>query len=86
MSPTLPFWFKQRQCKAEPAGSDQVLKISGPNLAESFLSVATSKDGHWEAALRQTADGPPVAIAEGLATTSAAWDAAFELYRERIIC
>ena len=38
-SPILPFWFKQRQCKAEPAGDD-VLKVSGPNLGEAYLRVA----------------------------------------------
>ena len=30
--PVFPFWFKQRQCNAEPHGTDQVLKVTGPNL------------------------------------------------------
>jgi hypothetical protein len=85
MPPTLPFWFKQRQCKAEPAGSDHVVKVSGPNLGEAFLSISPAQDGRWEASLRFTADGPPVATADGLPATTAAWDAAFELFRERVI-
>jgi hypothetical protein len=85
MPPTLPFWFKQRQCKAEPAGSDNAVKISGPNLAEAFADVAPAEGGRWNAALRQTAGAPPVATAEGLPSAAAAWDAAFELFRERFV-
>jgi hypothetical protein len=85
MTPTLPFWFKQRQCKTEPAGSGQAIKVTGPNLAESFLSIAPAESGQWKAALGFAADGPPVATAEGLPSAHAAWDAAFELYRERVI-
>ena len=39
MQPTPPFWFKQRQCKAEPAGSEYCLKVSGPNLGEAYIRV-----------------------------------------------
>ncbi len=51
-----PFWFKQRQCKAEPAGDD-TLRMTGPNLAETFLRIEPAGD-HWRATLRLTADGP----------------------------
>ncbi len=85
MPPTLPFWFKQRQCKAEPAGSDNAVKVTGPNLAEAYLSIPPVEGGKWHAALRFAADGPLAASAEGLPSTPAAWDAAFELYRERVI-
>jgi hypothetical protein len=84
MPPTLPFWFKQRQCKTEPAGSDHAVKVSGPNLGETFLTIAPAGD-KWDAALRLTADGPTTASVEGLESAPAAWEAAFELYRERVI-
>jgi hypothetical protein len=85
MPPTLPFWFKQRQCKAEPAGSDNVIKVSGPNLGEAFLSIAPAEGGLWNAALRYSADGATAATADGFKSGSAAWEAAFELYRESVI-
>jgi hypothetical protein len=85
MSPTLPFWFKQRQCKAEPAGSDHIVKVSGPNLGEAFLSIAPVRDGRWDATLRFTPDGPVAATAGNLPSATAAWEAAFELFRERVI-
>jgi hypothetical protein len=81
----MPFWFKQRQCKAEPAGSDHAIKVTGPNLGEAYLSVAPADGGRWSAALRFTADGAPAATAEDLPSLPAAWETAFELYRDRVI-
>jgi hypothetical protein len=85
-SPITPFWFKQRQCKAEPVGSgEEMLKVSGPNLAEAFIYIRREKD-LWQAGLRLTADGPDVAVNEpGSISSRLAWDAAFELYRLRVI-
>jgi hypothetical protein len=86
MQPILPFWFKQRQCKAEPADGDDTLKVSGPNLAEAFLRVVKGEAGTWKASLRLAADGPDVATADAeQPSAKAAWDAAFELYRARVI-
>jgi hypothetical protein len=85
MPPTLPFWFKQRQCKAEPAGSEHAVKVSGPNLGEAYLSITPADGGRWNAALRTTADGPAAATAEGLPSAVAAWEAAFELFRDQVI-
>jgi hypothetical protein len=85
MDPTLPFWFKQRQCKAEPAG-DHTLRVSGPNLGEAYLRISSETPGRWRAALRQTADGPDVAATQAdLPTEQDAWEAAFELYRTHVI-
>ncbi len=84
-SPILPFWFKQRQCKAEPAGDD-VLKVSGPNLAEAYLRVVRGDGGAWKATLRTAPDGPDIAGGdEEHPSEKAAWEAAFELYRQRVI-
>ena len=80
MEPTIPFWFKQRQCKAEPQG-ENMLKVSGPNLAEAYLHIEPVGD-RWRAGLRTTAAGPDVSATEPeLPNAKAAWDAAFELYR-----
>jgi hypothetical protein len=85
MPSTLPFWFKQRQCKAEPAGSDHAIKVSGPNLGEAFLGISPGERGQWDASLRQAADGAAIATAAGLPTEREAWEAAFELYRATVI-
>jgi len=81
-----PFWFKQRQCKAEPVGGENVLKVSGPNLAEAYLHVGPGENGTWKAGLRYSPEGPDAvtALAEQ-PSARAAWDAAFELYRTQVI-
>jgi hypothetical protein len=85
MAPILPLWFKQRQCKAEPAG-ENTLRVSGPNLGEAFLNIRRDGNGLWRAALRQTADGPGVAQTEAeIPTEQDAWRAAFEVYRNHVI-
>jgi hypothetical protein len=84
MEPTPPFWFKQRQCKYEPAG-DNMLKITGPNLGEAYLRIERDGD-RWRAALRKTSDGPDVSATPAeLPTPKEAWEAAFELYRLHVI-
>ena len=87
MPPTvLPSWFKQRQCKAEPAGSDHVLRLTGPNLGEAFISIRPTDNQRWQAALHLAPDGADVAVTEPeLETPRDAWDAAFELYRTHVI-
>jgi len=83
--PITPFWFKQRQCKMEPREEGRVLKVTGPNLGEAYLQVQ-SEGGRWTAALRMTADGQAVAQTEAESSSEqAAWNAAFELYRQHVI-
>jgi hypothetical protein len=85
MTPSIPFWFKQRQCKAEPAGSENVLKLTGPNLADAYIHIQ-GNDGRWSAGLRLSPDGPDVAVCrDECPTAKQAWEAAFELYREHVI-
>jgi hypothetical protein len=84
-TPITPFWFKQRQCKAEPVEGRQMLKVSGPNLAEAFIHVYQD-NGRWRAGLRRSADGADLAAAESDKPGEfAAWDTAFELYRTHVI-
>jgi hypothetical protein len=86
MPPTLPFWFKQRQCRAEPVDGERMLKVSGPNLGEAFLSVEQDKGGHWVAALRFAPEGEEAARTEAeIDSVQDAWRAAFELYRTHVI-
>jgi len=86
MQPILPFWFKQRQCKAEPAGSENMLKVSAPNLGEAYLRIEQADNQRWRAALRLTPDGPDVqSTGPDFASPQAAWDVAFELFRQNVI-
>ena len=86
MPPIPPFWFKQRQCKAEPVGDDRTLKVSGPNLGEAFLRIARGDNHLWRAVLSLTADGPEtVATDAAFDNDTEAWEAAFELYRSHVI-
>lgn len=80
-----PFWFKQRQCKAE-AVTDTMLKATGPNLGEAFLHVAQGEGGLWKAGVRLTADGEDMAASPAdYADPRKAWEMAFELYRNYVI-
>jgi hypothetical protein len=85
MAPILPFWFKQRQCNAEPVGDGYTLKVSGPNLAEAFIGIGAC-DNRWRAFLRQSVDGPEAVATEAeFDNANDAWEAAFELYRTSTI-
>jgi hypothetical protein len=80
-----PFWFKQRQCKAEPVG-EGTYRLTGPNLKEAFITIRRDESNRWSAALRFAADGPDVAATPyEFATDYDAWEAAFELYRVHVI-
>ena len=83
MDPALPFWFKQRQCKLEKAG-ERTYRAAGPNLGEAFLHVEPAGDG-WRASLRLAPDGEAVSSSEPAPTEDRAWQAAFELFRVRVI-
>jgi hypothetical protein len=85
MPPTLPFWFKQRQCQAEPVSGEHLLKLSGPNLDPAYIHI--DREGErWRAGLRLTPDGPDVSATEAeIPDERKAWEAAFELYRNRFV-
>jgi hypothetical protein len=83
MEPVLPFWFKQRQGKAEPAGTD-TYRLTAPNAPrEAYISIRPGENGRWSAALQLAADGPDVAVTPAeFSSRLDAWEAAFELYRQ----
>ena len=81
----VPFWFKQRQAKAEPAG-DHTYRVTGPILPETFLRIRRGENGKWAAALSMSAEGPDTAATPAeFETEENAWEAAFELYRQHVI-
>jgi hypothetical protein len=85
MSLVTPFWFFQRQCKADHAGDD-LYKLTGPNLKEAYIGLRKGENGRWSAFLKSTADGPDVAVtAAQWNNVYEAWEAAFELYRVNVI-
>ena len=86
MMPILPTWFKGRQCKAEPAGGDHMLKVTGPILPEAYLHIDPAGGGRWRAGLRFKPDGPDTALTQATYDSpQVAWDVAFELYRTHVI-
>ena len=86
MEPSVPFWFKQRQCKYEPAGADNQLKVTGPNLGDAFLRIRQADNQRWQAIFRRAADGPDEVVSDAdIPGPREAWDAAFELYRQNVI-
>jgi hypothetical protein len=86
MEPSIPFWFKQRQCKAEPVNEHE-LKLTGPNLGDAYIRISRDQaGGRWRAALRLTPDGTDLAATEAESPgPKEAWEAAFELYRNHVI-
>ena len=84
-APTLPFWFRLRQGKAEPAGAD-TYRLTAPNLGEAYIGIRPAEHCGWLAVLKTSPDGPDVAVAgDPSATVPDAWEAAFELYRVHLV-
>jgi hypothetical protein len=91
MLPPLPFWAVQRQVKVEPVG-DEALTLKAPNLPAHELTLrAGAAPGTWQATVHRL---PP---AEGgdkvllgtqdfsAETPTAAWENAFEFFRQTVI-
>ena len=99
--PTPPFWFRQRQGKAEPVEPTAekvtvphsskgqlpfLYRLTAPNLGEAFIGIRQAENGRWLPVLQRTAAGPDLAETAGeFATAQEAWDAAFELYRVQVV-
>jgi hypothetical protein len=80
-----PFWFAQRQGKAEPVASD-TFRLTAPNLKPAFISIRAGPSGQWLATLQLELDGPELAATpDQFEKREDAWDAAFELYRTHIV-
>ena len=85
MTLDLPYWFKQRQIKAEELATG-TYRVVGPNLSEAILGVRMTEDLKWQAVVRAKADGPEIAASTPtLATAREALAVAFEMYREHFV-
>jgi hypothetical protein len=85
MNVTPPYWFNQRQGKAEPVGTD-TCRLTAPNVKPAFISIQRDGTGLWLAALRLVEQEPPVAATEPeFQKPEEAWGAAFELYRIHVV-
>jgi hypothetical protein len=85
MAVTLPTWFKQRQGKAEEAGTD-TFRLTAPNTPEALIGIRKADNGLWSSWIRTAADGPDLAASSPVyGNLGDAWGAAFELYRVNII-
>jgi len=81
----LPFWFKQRQARADETGSG-TWKLGGPNLPEAAITVRMTDDLCWQAALLESVGGPELAVSlPTIPTAREALQVAFELYRQRFV-
>jgi hypothetical protein len=80
----------QRQVKAEEV-NDQTLRLRAPNLPTYELTVEPAGGVDWNLALCQVPaeEGGPRTLcsqaAGAYASAEAAWDAAYELYRQYVI-
>lgn len=79
-----PFWFRQRQAKAE-AVTQGSYKLTGPNLPEAIVGVRVGDDLRWRGILKSRSDGPDLAETPGFRTATEAMSAAFDLYREYVV-
>jgi hypothetical protein len=80
-----PYWFAQRQGKAEEAGPE-AYRLTAPNLKEALVGVRSEAGDRWSAYLRLTSDGTDLAATPAEYTRlEDAWDAAFELYRNHLV-
>ena len=85
MAVIVPSWFKGRQGKAEELRPG-LLKLTAPNLREWFVGIGRLDDAGWVAFLRDEPDGPDTATVElDPMPEQEAWDAAFEVYRNRVV-
>ncbi len=80
----LPFWFRQRQAKADELAQGSY-RITGPNLPEGVVSIRIGDDLLWRGVLQAKADGPEVAVTAGYPVAKEAMTAAFDLYRVHMI-
>lgn len=85
MAIIVPSWFKYRQGKTEPV-SDNLLRLTGPNLPPVVLGLRRAENGKLQGFLRSEADGPDVAVTDPKFDREyEAWEVAFEMYRQQVI-
>lgn len=84
MNLDVPYWFRQRQAKAEEL-SRGCYKISGPNLPEGIISIRIGDELMWRGSLQSNSGEKDIATSGQYSTATEALAAAFELYRSHMI-
>ena len=89
MLPLIPFWMRQRQIKIEPVNESSVA-LKAPNLPSHELALQPTEDepGYTAAVYCLPSGGERYLVAEkpsGLSDPPAAWQFAFELFRQKVI-
>lgn len=88
MAPTLPFWMVQRQIKQEVV-NDTTVRLNGPNLPTCEVTVVPVTVGPgWRIAVDRLAEPAREHLAHTevqFDNSDAAWQAGYELYRQRVI-
>lgn len=89
VSPTLPFWMRQRQIVAEPV-NEHTVRLTGPILPTCEVTVQPSAGSETSGCLLRVvkaSDASKEVLAEATSSLpqEEAWQAAFELYRQRVI-
>jgi len=85
--PALPFWMRQRQIKVEPLG-ETTLRLSTPNLPVHEVSLKDQGTQWRSEVFRLPAEGQRELLAERVFEASrheAAWENAFELFRQAVV-
>jgi hypothetical protein len=61
-------------------------RLTAPNLAEAFIGIRKVAEDRWRPVFRLQSDGPDLDAPDiDLETPQGAWEAAFELYRRRMV-
>jgi hypothetical protein len=88
MAPRLPFWMVQRQIKQDVV-TDTAVRLSAPNLPTCEVSVVPVTVGPgWRISVDKVTEGGREHLAHTevkFDTSEAAWQAGYELYRQRVI-
>lgn len=89
MLPSVPFWMRQRQIKLEPI-DDAAVALKAPNLPAHELRLRKDNGDGYTVALYSQAVGTTekLLLAErpsGLDQLPAAWQYAFEFFRQKVI-
>lgn len=89
VSPTLPFWMRQRQIVAEPV-NEHTVRLTGPILPACEVTVQPGAGEETTGYLLRVekaneAGKEVIAEAKSSLPREEAWQAAFELYRQQVI-
>jgi hypothetical protein len=89
VSPTLPFWMRQRQIVAEPV-NEHTVRLTGPILPACEVTVqpgGNAENASYLLRVEKVSDAGKEVLAEATSSLprEEAWQAAFELYRQQVI-